>query len=138
MESKDKLKEIEIKNSTHYYFYDIVKTEDFDFKKNSYKTLIGVKPFRIRFDKVDRFIRVYDEIRYLVLLGPENDDAIYNTIKYLINQKCVITYVISHNYIKTKTFSSDHMPLEKTLTFHNVIILSKSVLIRIKLIIMII
>ena len=100
--------------------------------------MIGVKPFRIRFDKVDRFIRVYDEIRYLVLLGPENDDAIYNTIKYLINQKCVITYVISHNYIKTKTFSSDHMPLEKTLTFHNVIILSKSVLIRIKLIIMII
>ena len=138
MESKDKLKEIEIKNSTHYYFYDIVKIEDFDFKKNSYKTLIGVKPFRIRFDKVDRFIRVYDEIRYLVLLRPENDDAIYNTIKYLINQKCVITYVISHNYIKTKTFSSDHMPLEKTLTFHNVIILSKSVLIRIKLIIMII
>ena len=40
MESKDKLKEIEIKNSTHYYFYDIVKIEDFDFKKNSYKTLV--------------------------------------------------------------------------------------------------
>ena len=34
MESKDKLKETEIKNSTHYYFYDIVKIEDFDFKKN--------------------------------------------------------------------------------------------------------
>ena len=31
IESNDKLKEIDIKNSTCYYFDDIVKIEDFDF-----------------------------------------------------------------------------------------------------------
>ena len=31
MESDDKLKEINIKNCTCYYFDDIVKIEDFDF-----------------------------------------------------------------------------------------------------------
>ena len=37
----------------------------------SYKTFTGAKPLRIRFDKLDEFIRVYDETRYLVLFGPE-------------------------------------------------------------------
>ena len=31
MESKDKLKEIVIKNCTCYYFDDIIKIDDFDF-----------------------------------------------------------------------------------------------------------
>ena len=39
-----------------------------------YKTLTGAKPFRIRFNKVDGFIRIYDETRYLVLLGGEKYD----------------------------------------------------------------
>ena len=37
----------------------------------SYKTFIGAKPLRIRFDKVDGFIRVYNGARYLVLFGVE-------------------------------------------------------------------
>ena len=32
---------------------------------------MGPEPLRIRFDKIDRFIRVYDERRYLVLFGSE-------------------------------------------------------------------
>ena len=36
----------------------------------SYKTLIGPKPLRLRFDKIDGFIRTYNGTRYLVLLGP--------------------------------------------------------------------
>ena len=50
----------------------------------SYKTLFGSKPLRIKFDEVDRFIRVYDGIRYVVLFGPEKYDAIYNRIRYLL------------------------------------------------------
>ena len=42
----------------------------------TYKTLIGVKPLHIRFNKVNRFIRVYDGTRYLVSFGPEKYDAI--------------------------------------------------------------
>ena len=106
MESKE-LKEIEIKKRTCYYFDVIPKIKDFDFdniliEEKSYKTLFGSKPLRIRLDKVDGFIRVYDEIGYLALLSPENQDAIYNRIRYLIIQKSGITYVFFDNYAKIK------------------------------------
>ena len=38
-----------------------------------------------------------------------------------------ITCIISHNYARIKINSYDSLPLEKTLTLHNVIILIKSV-----------
>ena len=82
---------------------------------------------RITFDKIDGFIRVFDGTRYLVLLGSEKNGFIYNMIKYLIGVKSGITYVISHNYTKITVDSYDSLPLEKTLTFHNAIILIKSV-----------
>ena len=69
------LKETSIENGTCYYFHDLIKIEDFNpdiilmdeksyeiilVYKNSYKSLIDSRPFRIRFDKLDGFIRVYD------------------------------------------------------------------------------
>ena len=39
--------------------------------------------------------------------------------------KSGITYAISHNYAKIKIDSSDFLPLEETLTLHNVIIIIK-------------
>ena len=56
----------------------------------------------------------------------EKYDFIYNRIRYLISVKSDITYAISHNYAKIKVDSFDSLPLEKTMTFHNVIILIKS------------
>ena len=68
MESNDKLKEINIKNRTCYYFDDKIKIGDIDFDNFimdeklyddiliygiSYKTLIGAKPLRIRLHKAD-------------------------------------------------------------------------------------
>ena len=102
MERNNKLKEIDIKNCPCYYFGGITEIEHFDFDKTllykkpyknilvydiSYKTLIGAKPLRIRFDKVDGFIRVYDGIRYLVLFGLDKYDSNYNAIRYLENLK---------------------------------------------------
>ena len=81
----------------------------------------------IRFDKIDGFIRVYDGSRYLVLFGNEKYDSICNRVRYLISLKSGITYIICHNYVKIKVDSYDSLPLEKTMTFHNVIILIKSV-----------
>ena len=108
MESNDKLKEINIKNHTCYYFDDIIKIEDVDFDnilldeklyKNilvygiAYKTFIGVKPLCISFDKVDGFIKGYDETSYLILFDPEKyDKNIYNRIRYLISQNSVICF----------------------------------------------
>ena len=97
------------------YFDDIIKFEDFDVAnflidqqsyKNilvyniSYKSLIGAKPLRIMFDKIDRVISVYNRTRYLVLFGAEKFDIICNRIRYSIRVKSGITYVISHNYAK--------------------------------------
>ena len=44
---------------------------------------MGAKPLRIRFDKIDGFINIYDGTRYLVLFGPERYNAIYDQIKYI-------------------------------------------------------
>ena len=86
MESNDKLKEISTKDRMCYYFDDKVKSESFGLgnilieKKSSknilvynisYKTLTGANSLRIRFNKIDGFIRVFDKIRYLVLFETE-------------------------------------------------------------------
>ena len=92
-----------------YHLDDIITLKDFDFDNIidiSYKTLIGVKPLRIRFDKIDGFIRVYDGTRYLVLFVPEKYDAICNRIRYLTE-----VYVFSHNYGRIKVESFDALPL---------------------------
>ena len=60
--------------------------------KISFKTLIDAKKIRIRFDKVDGFIRVHDDPRYLILFGPGKCDAIYNRTRYRISQKWYYTY----------------------------------------------
>ena len=75
------LKESNIKNCNCQYFDDINKIEDFDidnmlldqksYENNlvyniSCKNLISAKHLSIRFDKVGRFIRVYDGNKYLV------------------------------------------------------------------------
>ena len=89
--------------------------------------MTGAKPLRIRLDKVDGLIRIYGETKYLVLLGCEKIDFIYNRIRYLIGVKNGIMYVISHSYAKAKVDSYDSLPLEKTLALDNVIIFIKSV-----------
>ena len=82
---------------------------------------------RIKFGKINGFIRIYDGTRCLTLLGSENYDAIYNGIRYLIRLKSSITYIFSHYFTKLKVDSFDSLTIEKRLTLHNVIILIKSV-----------
>ena len=77
MKSNDKLKQIDIKNHTCYYFDDITNIEALDVdnilvdeKSNEniliydvlYKTPYGAKPICIIFDKVDGYIRKYKDI----------------------------------------------------------------------------
>ena len=73
MESNNKLKQIDIKNRTRYYFDNIIKFEDFGLNnilidEKSYKNIlvynISYTILRIRFNKIDGFIRVYDRTRY--------------------------------------------------------------------------
>ena len=75
------------------YFDDTTKVEDFNLNNVlideisheriliydiSYKTLIDSKPLRIRFDKIDGIIRIYDGTRYLALFGTKIYDTIFD------------------------------------------------------------
>ena len=86
MESKNELKEIDIKSRSCYldditraidiYSGDILLYEK-SYKKYgivliygiSYKTCVGSIPLRIRFDKIDWCIKIYDGTRDLVISG---------------------------------------------------------------------
>ena len=102
MDSSYKFLKSWYQKSTCYYFNEIIKTKDFDFnnilidKKSyentlfyniSYKSLIDTNPLRIRFDKVNGFIRVCDGTRYLVWFCPEKHNTIFNRIRYIIRDK---------------------------------------------------
>ena len=60
------------------------------FDTNLLRILISTNLLRIRFDKVDGLIRVYDEIRYLVLFDPEKYDAINDEIDTSVAKKVVL------------------------------------------------
>ena len=51
----------------------------------------------------------------------------YDKIKYLISEESGITGSINHNFGKMKSDSYNSLHTEKVLTFHNLIILIKSV-----------
>ena len=139
MESKDELKEIDIKNRACYYFDDIIKDYDKKLYENisaydiSYKTSTGPKPLHIRFNKIDELIRVRGgKFRYLVLFDYGLFDKIFDRNKYLIGEKSGITESINHNFGRIRIDSFDSFLVEKILTFHNVVILINQFLIRIK------
>ena len=51
------------------------------------KLLWVKKPFCIKFDKIDGFIKIYDPTGYLLLFGHEKYDVIYDEIRYLTSEK---------------------------------------------------
>ena len=130
MKSREKLKEVGIKNRTCYYFDDIMWVIDIDFNKLLldkksykkiqnvlvyeilYKTFMVEKPMHIRFDKIDASIKIYDGIIYLVLL--EYSD-IYDKIKYLKSGKSGITDNIDRNFARIRIDSYNYLPVEKIL-----------------------
>ena len=132
MGSNKLLKEIDNKNHTCYYLDDIIKIEHFDLNnilidensyenilvyKISYKSLIDSKPLRIRFDKLDGFLRVYDRTKYLGLFRSEKKCSIYNRSRYLISVKSGITCIISCNYANIKVDSYDFLPQKEKKLF---------------------
>ena len=68
---------------------------------------------------------VSDGTRHLTLFGSEKFDAIYDRIRQLLNLKSGITYICSNFLVKIKVDSYNYLPMQKTLTLHNVIMLIK-------------
>ena len=86
------------------------------------------KPLRIIFDKIDESIRIYDGARYLTLFGSEEYESIYDKIRLFTSLKSGITYIFGKYLAKIKVDSYNSLPIEKTLTLYNVIIIIKLVL----------
>ena len=82
---------------------------------------------RIRFDKIVGFIKIHDKVRYLVLFDYSYYDKFCDKIKYLKSEKSGITDSINHNLERIRFSSYDSVTIKKVLSFHNVIILFKSV-----------
>ena len=90
------------------------------------KTSTRVKPLPIRYNKTDRYIKFHNKVRYLVLFD-EWYNKICDRIKYLISESSGITDSINHNFGKIRIDSCHSLLIEQILTFHNIIILIKSV-----------
>ena len=86
----------------------------------SYKTLINSKPLHNRFNKIDRFIRIYKGTRYLILFCSEKYEAIFDRTRYLISLKRVTRYIFSNYFANIKVDFNDSLPIEKILTLYNV------------------
>ena len=54
-------------------------------------------------------------------------DCLIKFLRYIISKKSGITNSINHNFGKIRTDSYNSLPVKKIFTFHNVIILVKSV-----------
>ena len=62
-----------------------------------------------------------------MLFEKEKNDSTYIRVIYLMSVKSCISYTISHNYAKIKVDSWGSLPLEKEITFCDVMTLIKSV-----------
>ena len=86
-----------------------------------YKTPRGPKPLRIRLDKIDRFIISLDgKIKHLILFDYGLFSNICDKIKYLVSKKVALQIVLIIILEKSEL-------TQEILTFHDVIILIKSV-----------
>ena len=139
----NELKIVCIKNYTCYYFEDIIKLEHFDLdnilinEKShentlifdiSYKILIVSKLLRIKFDKIDGIIKIYNGTRYLTLFDIKRYDVIYDRIRYHIILKSSITDIFSPYFFENQSWFLWLFAYGKILILNNVIILIKSVL----------
>ena len=61
---------------------------------------MDTKPSRIWFNKVDKFIKMYDGIRYLVMYDYNRYNAIYYMIRYLISEKSGIENSINQIFAR--------------------------------------
>ena len=73
---------------------------------------MGANTLRIRYDKIDGFIKIRNKIKYLILFN-EWCDKICDRIKYLINEKSGIADNINHKFTIIRIDSYNSLPIEK-------------------------
>ena len=116
-----------------YHFDETVFLLDKKLYKNisvyniSYKIPTDSKPLRIRFNRIDGFIIVFDgKNKHLLLFDYGLFNKICDKVKYILSKECGIANSINHNFGKIRIDSSNSLPIKKIVTFY-VIILNKSI-----------
>ena len=72
-------------------------------------------------------LKIDDGVRYLVLFGSGLYDAVCNRSRYHISEKSCVANSINYNFARIRVDSYNSLPIKKTLSFYNVIVLIKSV-----------
>ena len=92
--------------------------------------MIGPKPLRIKFDKINGLIRIYDGTRYLILLALKNMILFAIELDISKVKKVVPRMFFCPICEKSKLALCllDSLPIEKTLSLDNVTALINSVL----------
>ena len=152
----NKVKDIDMKNRTWYFFNDIIKIKNFDsnnikIDEKSYKNILiyytGYVTIRdskyvkiylntsdLIFRKVNGYFEEINRKKYLTLV-PTNEskeiikkyEELWNKIRDLIRSKTKKSDKYDENYKKIKFNSDDKLPLNKTIEIHNVTIVVKAV-----------
>ena len=81
--------------------FDEKKYENIVIYDISYRIFMGSIPLFIMFDEIDGFIKIYDGIRYLVLLYGGFYDEIHDRINYLIIFRSTVI-MTQNKFIKMK------------------------------------
>ena len=89
------------------------------------------KPLSASLHKIDRLIKIYIGIRYLVLLFLI--DIMPFMIALNISKLKKVVLQLKHNFAKIKNNLYNFLPIKKILTFHNVIIPIKSAINKVKI-----
>ena len=82
---------------------------------------------RIRFDKIDGFIKIHEKNRYLALFDYSHYKKICDKIEHPLSERSGIADSINHIFARIRIDLYNSFPTEKILTFYNVVILIKSV-----------
>ena len=159
----NKVKDIDIKNQTYYFFIDIINVKNFDtnnikIDEKSYKNILiyhigyviikdlkyiklnSVYPLYLIFSKVNGYLEEINGNKYLTLVPTnktkeiiQKDEEMWSKIRDLIGSITKNSDDYDESYMKIKFNSDDKLPLNKTVVIPSVIIVVRAIFLHLML-----
>ena len=159
----NKVKDIDIKNQTYYFFVDIINVKNFDtnnikIDEKSYKNILiyhigyviikdlkyiklnSVYPLYLIFSKVNGYLEEINGNKYLTLVPTnktkeiiQKDEEMWSKIRDLIGSITKNSDDYDESYMKIKFNSDDKLPLNKTIVIPSVIIVVRAIFLHLML-----
>ena len=159
----NKVKDIDIKNQTYYFFVDIINVKTFDtnnikIDEKSYKNILiyhigyviikdlkyiklnSVYPLYLIFSKVNGYLEEINGNKYLTLVPTnktkeiiQKDEEMWSKIRDLIGSITKNSDDYDESYMKIKFNSDDKLPLNKTIVIPSVIIVVRAIFLHLML-----